>query len=82
MSVEQRLLQLENNQKQIVNMIKQLLNANNNTAATVRDLAKRVAEGEKLDAKQQAVIEGLKGVSQKIEEVEKVIGPSEVIPQT
>lgn len=82
MSVEQRLLHLESNQKQIVNMIKQLLNANNNTAATVRDLAKRVAEGEKLDAKQQAVIEGLKGVSQKIEEVEKVVGPSEVIPQT
>ena len=81
MSVEQRVLQLEQNQKQIINKVMELLNANNSNAQAVKDLRKRVEDGEKLDAKQEAALNSLKNVGKSIEEAEKVVGPAEVIPK-
>jgi acyl-homoserine lactone acylase PvdQ len=81
MSVEQRVLQLEQNQKQIINKVMELLNANNSNTKAVKDLRKRVEDGEKLDAKQEAALNSLKNVGKSIEEAEKVVGPAEVIPK-
>jgi len=80
-TVEQEILKLKNNQTQIVSMVKKLLTANNNNAAAIKELEKRVTAGEQLDQKQQTVLDGLKKVGKDIEDAEKVVPAAEVITQ-
>lgn len=78
MSIEQRLLQIEQNQKALVNKVKEVVASNNNTVAKLKDLATRVSDGEKLDAKQEAALNSLKNVGKSIEDAEKVVSKVEV----
>lgn len=69
----QRIIALEQTQKKILAKLKEVIQANNSTVAKVKDNTRRIDEGEKLDAKQQAALDGLKKIGKDIEDTEKVV---------
>jgi uncharacterized coiled-coil protein SlyX len=81
-SIEQRITQAEANQKQIIDMVKKLLTANNTTVAKVKDLDARVTAGEKLDAQQQAAIDGLKQIGTNITQAEQAATKAAEVTKT
>jgi uncharacterized protein YfcZ (UPF0381/DUF406 family) len=70
---QQRIIALEQNQKKILAKLKEVIAANNSTVAKVKSNTKRIDDGEKLDAKQQAFLDGMKGTVKSVEDTEKVI---------
>ena len=79
-SIEAKITKLEANQKQIVNRINKLTVANNSAIKAVAALEKRVTEGEKLDAKQQAALDGLVKLGEDVKQAEQAVVETSTAP--